>query len=40
MDEKTINKIAWWIPIRKWRDNFRNKNGVTILEIISIQWKL
>ena len=23
MDEKTINKIAWWIPIRKWRDNFR-----------------
>ena len=20
-----INKIAWWIPIRKWRDNFRNK---------------
>lgn len=25
MNEKTINKIAWWIPIRKWRDNFRNK---------------
>ena len=22
---KIINKIAWWIPIRKWRDNFRNK---------------
>ena len=20
-----INKLAWWIPIRKWRDNFRNK---------------
>ena len=20
-----INCIAWWIPIRKWRDNFRNK---------------
>ncbi|MEI0540528.1 hypothetical protein [Brachyspira pulli] len=20
-----INKIAWWIPIRKWRDNFRSK---------------
>ena len=20
-----INKIAWWIPIKKWRDDFRNK---------------
>ncbi|MEI0447621.1 radical SAM protein [Brachyspira intermedia] len=20
-----INKIAWWIPIKKWRDNFRSK---------------
>lgn len=20
-----INKIAWWIPVKKWRDNFRNK---------------
>ena len=20
-----INTLAWWIPIRKWRDNFRNK---------------
>ena len=20
-----INDIAWWIPVRKWRDNFRNK---------------
>ena len=20
-----VNRIAWWIPIRKWRDNFRNK---------------
>ena len=20
-----IDKIAWWIPVRKWRDNFRNK---------------
>ena len=20
-----INDIAWWIPIRKWRDNFRSK---------------
>lgn len=20
-----INTMAWWIPIRKWRDNFRNK---------------
>ena len=22
---EVIYKIAWWIPIRKWRDNFRNK---------------
>ena len=25
VDEKQINKIAWWIPIKKWRDNFRAK---------------
>lgn len=25
INQKTINKLAWWIPIRKWRDNFRNK---------------
>ena len=25
MDEKTINKIAWWIPIRKLRDLVRKK---------------
>ncbi len=22
---KLINDLAWWIPVRKWRDNFRNK---------------
>lgn len=22
---KVINSLAWWIPVRKWRDNFRNK---------------
>ncbi|MEI0510705.1 polysaccharide pyruvyl transferase family protein [Brachyspira intermedia] len=22
---KIVNSIAWWIPVRKWRDNFRNK---------------
>ncbi|MEI0495515.1 class I SAM-dependent methyltransferase [Brachyspira intermedia] len=22
---RLINSIAWWIPVRKWRDNFRNK---------------
>ena len=22
---KIVNSIAWWIPIKKWRDNFRNK---------------
>ena len=25
MNEKRVNKLAWWIPIRKWRDNFRSK---------------
>ena len=25
INEKNINKLAWWIPVRKWRDNFRNK---------------
>ena len=25
MDKERIDKLAWWIPIRKWRDNFRNK---------------
>ena len=23
--KELINSLAWWIPIRKWRDNFRNK---------------
>ena len=22
---KLVNTLAWWIPIRKWRNNFRNK---------------
>uniref|UniRef100_UPI003F4B2DA6 radical SAM protein n=1 Tax=Brachyspira catarrhinii TaxID=2528966 RepID=UPI003F4B2DA6 len=22
---KLINIIAWWIPVKKWRDNFKNK---------------
>ena len=25
MNEERVNKLAWWIPVRKWRDNFRNK---------------
>ena len=25
--ENLINTIAWWIPIRKWRDKFRNRIG-------------
>ena len=25
VDEKSINKLAWWIPVKKWRDNFRYK---------------
>ena len=23
--DKLIDTLAWWIPIKKWRDNFRNK---------------
>ena len=23
--EEIINKIVWWIPVKKWRDNFRVK---------------
>ena len=23
--DKLIDTLAWWIPIRKWRDNFRSK---------------
>lgn len=23
--KKNIEKLAWWIPVKKWRDNFRNK---------------
>ena len=22
INEKNINNLAWWIPVRKWRDNF------------------
>ncbi|WP_158639847.1 hypothetical protein [Brachyspira aalborgi] len=39
MNEKNINKLAWWIPIRKWRDNFRNKffdkfiGGIIVLNL-------
>ena len=25
MNEERVNKLAWWIPVRKWRDNFRSK---------------
>ena len=25
INEKNINKLVWWIPVRKWRDNFRSK---------------
>ena len=23
--KRLVDSIAWWIPVRKWRDNFRNK---------------
>ena len=23
--EKIINKMTWWIPVKKWRESFRNK---------------
>ena len=25
INHENINKIAWWIPVRKWRDKFRSK---------------
>ena len=25
LDDVYLNNFAWWIPIKKWRDNFRNK---------------
>lgn len=25
MDKKLLNKLAWWIPIRKYRDKFRER---------------
>ena len=25
MNDKTINNIVWWIPIRKYRDKFRER---------------
>lgn len=25
MNEKNIKNISWWIPVKKWRDNFRKK---------------
>ncbi|WP_297249419.1 polysaccharide pyruvyl transferase family protein, partial [uncultured Brachyspira sp.] len=27
-NEKNINRIAWWIPVKKWRDNFRSKFAI------------
>ncbi|TKZ30408.1 hypothetical protein [Brachyspira catarrhinii] len=23
--DKVVDSLAWWIPIRKWRDGFRNR---------------
>ena len=28
MDKKTIDNLVWWIPIKKWRDNFRAKFAI------------
>ena len=28
VDYKSINRIAWWIPIRKWRNNFRSRFAI------------
>ncbi|WP_232473252.1 polysaccharide pyruvyl transferase family protein [Brachyspira sp. SAP_772] len=25
VNENSINKIAWWIPVKKWRESFRSK---------------
>ena len=30
MDEKLINKIAWWIPIKKFSNKFRDKFRIII----------
>ena len=25
VNENIINKVAWWIPVKKWRESFRAK---------------
>ena len=30
VNENSVNKIAWWIPVKKWRDNFRKKFYMSI----------
>ena len=27
---KIVDKVAWWIPFKKFRDNFRNKFRIVI----------
>ena len=37
---EVINRITWFITVRKWRDNFRNKFKITeqnILYIVNIK---
>ena len=45
MNKKLIDNISWWIPIRKWRDNFRNYinnrfNKHIVKRIVLIQDKI
>lgn len=28
--DKVVDSLAWWIPIRKWRDGFRDKFKVLL----------
>lgn len=39
MPKNIVDKIAWWIPIRKLRDNFRNKINSYIKEKVSDELK-
>ena len=39
MSKSIVDKIAWWIPIRTVRDNFRNKINDYISELVSNELK-
>ena len=39
MSKSIVDKIAWWIPIRTVRDNFRKKNNDYISELVGKELK-